>query len=1047
MGEAESPMAKPQPNHSSEKKQGTCGAGRCAPFATAALALLVVSGAIFAGAELHALQWTTKEAVLGTAALCIAFLGLGALLLSRRNWRRLGRRLRLESARESEQAELKRITRLYAALSHVNQAIMRAEGQEPVLDAVCAALVDHGGFNIAWIGRVDRETSVVLPQVERGDATGLFRKIQIYSDERPEGMGPSGIAIREGRPIVCNDVLADPAMELWRETLATAGVRAVASFPIPIHGTIWGVLGVCSKEPNFFGEREVGLVEEAASDVAFALTASEREAERKAAVEELRQKQAALVESEQRLALALRAADQGMYDLDLQTGEAVVNEQYARMLGYSPEDFAETHERWLERMHPEDRPRLKAEFEAYIRGEAPEYRAEFRQRTASGEWKWILSMGAIIEWDPARRPLRMVGTHTDITTRKETEETLRLHHGALHAAANAIVITNRQGNIEWVNPAFTRLTGYAMEEVLGKNPRILKSGTHEREYYRNLWQTILAGDVWEGELVNKRKDGTLIIEEAVITPVRNSAGEIAHFVAVKQDVTRRREAEDKIAWQARLLDLADDGILVCDAQNVVRYWNRGAERLYGWTAGETIGRDLSRLLFKTPADMEAARSATVENGASRGEFCHLRRDESEVIVDSRWTLLPDGSSGAASFLLVNTDLTEMKKLETQFLRAQRMEAIGTLSSGVAHDINNILAPILMATELLKGAVKGGSGTNFLDLIEQSVHRGADIVKQLLVFGRGVEGVRTPVQLKHLVRDMAKMARETFPPQVEIQDKVGANLPAVMADITQMHQVLLNLCVNARDAMPNGGTLSISARPITLPAAGIDMPPDASAGPCLLLEVRDTGSGIPPEIIGKIFDPFFTTKPIGRGTGLGLSTVIGIVRSHGGFVEVASTMGEGTSFKVYLPAVAEPAKEAPAQDRSSPHGAGECVLLVEDEASVRTVTQAILEKNGYRVVTACNGAEGLIEFKRHAAQIRIIVTDMMMPVMGGMAFIGEVRKLDAEVPIIALTGLGHSLRQEEIRKIAILQTKPCNPGVLLRLIHSALARRRPEIPSA
>ena len=395
-----------------------------------------------------------------------------------------------------------------------------------------------------------------------------------------------------------------------------------------------------------------------------------------------------------------------------------------------------------------------------------------------------------------------------------------------------------------------------------------------------------------------------------------------------------------------------------------------------------------------------------------------------------------------SILIINTDITEQKKIEEQFLRAQRLESIGTLASGVAHDLNNILVPILMAAPLLRGDMPAGERENLLAIVESSAERGASIVKQVLTFARGADGDRLLLQPIYLVQEIVKIAEETFPKSVAVRTAYPEDLWTIVADPTQLHQVLLNLCINARDAMPTGGTLTLALENFEVDDHYASMTPGAKAGPHVLLEVSDTGTGIPREIIDKIFDPFFTTKELGQGTGLGLSTVIGIVKSHGGFVSVYSEIGRGTTFKVFLPAnrselpAAQTAEAAPL-----PPAHGELLLIVDDEKPILQVAQALLEGHGYQVLTAGDATEALAIFALRMEEIKLVLTDLAMPFMDGIAFIRTLQKMKPDVRVIASTGRGG--QEEHANDFAALNvraslTKPYNKDKLLKTLHDALS---------
>jgi nitrogen-specific signal transduction histidine kinase len=368
-------------------------------------------------------------------------------------------------------------------------------------------------------------------------------------------------------------------------------------------------------------------------------------------------------------------------------------------------------------------------------------------------------------------------------------------------------------------------------------------------------------------------------------------------------------------------------------------------------------------------------------------------------------VIRDAEGVISQVIVVSRDVTEEKRLAAQFLRAQRMESIGTLAGGIAHDLNNVLAPIMMAIEVLRTKISDPGGQKILNTIETSAKRGADIVRQVLAFGRGVKSDRILVQLKHLIQEVAKIAGETFPKAIEIKTDIARNLWTVAADPTQMHQVLLNLLVNARDAMPKGGTLTIAAQNIQLDENYSRMHLEAKPGAYVSMAITDTGTGIPADIQEKIFEPFFTTKEIGLGTGLGLSTTLAIVKSHEGFINLRSERGKGTTFSIYIPATGTDSGGAAASEVVDlPMGHGELILIIDDEAAIREITKETLEAYGYKAITASDGAEGISVFSENKKVIKAVIIDIMMPVMDGSAAILVLNKIDPDVKIIAASGL-------------------------------------------
>jgi CheY-like chemotaxis protein len=381
-------------------------------------------------------------------------------------------------------------------------------------------------------------------------------------------------------------------------------------------------------------------------------------------------------------------------------------------------------------------------------------------------------------------------------------------------------------------------------------------------------------------------------------------------------------------------------------------------------------------------------------------------------------------------------------LETQLLRSQRLESIGTLASGLAHDLNNVLAPIMMAVQFLRETTEDEGALACLQTLETCSRRGADIIRQVLMFARGVEGERILINPKHLIREMERIARETFPRSIEIFVTVPKDNCIFMGDATQIQQVLMNLCVNARDAMPNGGSLTINLEKAELDETANRLHPKARPGPYVLIVVKDTGKGIPPELMEKIFDPFFTTKPLGQGTGLGLPTVLGITENHGGFVNLTSELDKGSTFKIYIPAAVDKKEKEISNGAAVAQGKGngELILIVDDEPAVRRLTSAILNRHGFRTVVASNGNEGLSIFEQQAKEIRLVVSDMMMPQLDGLGMMKSLRRLYPATKSIIITGLGeeHRITEAKAAGADAVLSKPFTADQLLVNVKQLLA---------
>ncbi|WP_414754980.1 response regulator [Anabaena sp. CCY 9910] len=625
--------------------------------------------------------------------------------------------------------------------------------------------------------------------------------------------------------------------------------------------------------------------------------------------------------------------------------------------------------------------------------------------------------------------------------RQRVEKALRHSEERFRVALknSPIFVFNQDRDLRytWI---YNPIAGWTVEEMLGKQDSEIMS-EQDAQCLTAIKYHVLTTGIGTRQVVSIGTPLGTKYYDLTVEPLRNESQDIVGITCACIDISERKLAEAKIREQAALLDITTDGICVRDLENKILFWNKGAENLYGWQAHEVISKNASDLLFREPSlEVETALLNVISQGNWQGELNKVTKTGKEIVVASRWSLVYDEQGKPKSILSVDTDITQKKHLEAQLFRTQRLESIGTLASGIAHDLNNILTPILAGAQLLplKFPDADERTQHLLEILEINAKRGADLVKQVLSFARGVEGKRITLQLKHLIVEVVKILKETFPKSIEVYTDIPNDLWMVSGDSTQLHQVLMNLCVNARDAMPNGGTLTISAENLLIDENYARMNLEAKQGHYIMVTVSDTGVGISPENLDRIFEPFFTTKAVGQGTGLGLSTVLGIVKSHGGFVNVYSEEGRGTTFKVYLPSVG--GMEAPHIDHLlPPAGHGELILIVDDEVSIQDITKTSLESHQYETLVANDGVEAIALYAKNADKISAVLMDIMLPVLDGLTTIRTLRKINPQVKIIATSGLISKIKLTEIVNTGAnsFLAKPYTVNELLLALHEVM----------
>jgi len=808
--------------------------------------------------------------------------------------------------RQRADARIHQLNRIYAVLSRINQAIVRVREPQALMVEACHIAVENGGFRMAWIGLLDAASRRIQPVAHAGATAGYLERLQISLDSGPRSLGPTATATREGRHVVCNDILRDARMTPWRADALTRGYHASAAFPIVIDGQTVGTFNLYASDAGAFGVEELQLLDELALNLSFAVELSRLEGAR------------------------LRLAK------------------------------------------------------------------------------------------------------------------------AIDEAPVSVVVTDAEGRIEYVNPAFTQITGYTSSEVVGSSYSPFTAHLEGLAPYTELAAAAQANRDWHGELVNQRKDGSSYTQQLTVSPAHDAAGRVTHFVAIGQDVTERKRAEDSAlkerAFSEAIVDSLPGVFYLVEQAGRLRRWNRAFETVTGRSAEELASIPALDLV----ADEDRARAAAAlekvfATGAGDVEVDLASADGRRTpyyFVAVRIVL-----DGVTCCIVTGIDVTVRRRLEAELQQSQKIEAIGRLAGGVAHDFNNILGIIMGHGELVQLQLRPGHPVRGrVDQIMNAAGRAAALTHQLLAFSRKQVLQPKVLDLNEVVADTNKMLGRVIGEDIALVMRPAADLGSVLADPGQVSQILLNLASNARDAMLTGGTLTIETANVDFNEQEAALRPPTRAGRYVLLAVSDTGAGMSEETQRRVFEPFFTTKPEGQGTGLGLATVYGIVKQSGGYIWVYSEVGRGATFKVYLPRLDKaPEAATAAAPRASAPGGHETLLLVEDSEALRQVTCETLEQYGYTILPASDGDEALALAHEHKGAIDLLLTDVVMPRLGGADLARQLSALRPGMRVLYMSGYtdGTISHHGVLGEGVMLLTKPFTVDQLARAVREALDRARPE----
>ncbi len=739
-----------------------------------------------------------------------------------------------------------------------------------------------------------------------------------------------------------------------------------------------------------------------------------------------RSRERELQESEERLDLALRGADLGLWDYNLRTGEAFISERRAEMVGYSIDELDPHVSTWATMVHPDDRKRVLKAFEVHLKEETPFYECEHRLRCKSGEYIWVLARGTVVERDAEGNPVRITGTSLDVTDHHRASELIAASRASfssiVEATSDGVLVLDSGKRVLYANSAATSMFRRSKEDI------------------GETWfdQPVVPGETTEMDIV--RLDGLAGLAEMRVESTEWE-GQPA-YLAILRDVTAQRKAQKVQRRLATAIAQSDEAIIITDSEGIIEYVNPAFESRSGYTEAEVIGKK-TRFWYNDVHDEEFYRHLidTIRSGKIwTGRFVSRRKDGTLYHEDATVSPVRDASGKIVNYVALKRDVTQQLELEQQLRHSQKMEAVGTLAGGIAHDFNNLLQVVVGYGELLSTQIdKTAPYYKDLEIILKAGYRGADLVKRILTFSRQAEADFRPVNLNHEVKQAHKLLLRTIPRMIGIETNLADNLKTVRADPTQIEQILLNLAVNSRDALPDGGRLVIETENVILDEEYARRHVEVKPGQYVRLTVSDTGCGMDRETTERVFDPFFTTKETGQGTGLGLSTVYGIVKNHGGHITCYSQPGAGTTFKIDFPVLETEIETDVTESGGMPAFGTETILVVDDEEYIRELAQRYLINAGYTILTAGNGIEALAVYRKNQSDISLVILDLIMPEMGGMECLGELLKLDPNVKVLIASGFSPAGPARETIKAGVngFIDKPFRAREMLRTIRRVL----------
>ncbi|MCL4524653.1 MAG: PAS domain S-box protein [Acidobacteria bacterium] len=765
-------------------------------------------------------------------------------------------------------------------------------------------------------------------------------------------------------------------------------------------------------------------------------------------ITERKRAEVALKESEERFRSAFENAVIGKA-LANPAGRFVrVNRAFSEIIGYGEQELLDRDFQSI--THPDDLAQDLVLIRQMLDGSTSFYQREERYIHKQGHVVWVQVSISLVR-DSAGRPLEFIGQIQDITERKRREESERKLIHAVEQSDEIVFMTALEGSITYVNPAFERIYGWTKEEALGKTPRILKSGTRSKAEYEQFWSSLLAGKSIRAEFENRTKDGRMITVRAMVSPVFDSQGKMMSFIAVQEDITAQKSAQEALLQsETRYRKLLEDstlGIFRATVDGKFLDVNPALVEILGYSSRqELLSANLATDIYAKPEERQHLIQLCLESQMNRSSEVEWRRkDGKSVFVRLTGRAQRSASGEIEYFEDFVENVTERLAFERQFYAAQKFEAIGHLAGGIAHDFNNVLGAIMGWAELCQdSAAENPRLQKGLRVIIEQANHAVGLTRQLLAFARRQHMEPRVINLNNSVQEVCSLLGSVIGRDIELKTQLAPNLCPTLADPTHVEQVLMNLCVNARDAMPHGGQLNIETKNADVDESYCRHHPYALPGQYVQLSVSDTGVGMDAAILDHIFEPFFTTKGQGKGTGLGLATVYGIAKQHGGFIHAYSEVGQGTTFHVYFP-VSQGAPEPEGKESPSPlRGGSETILLAEDNENLAELSRAALEAMGYSVLHARDGEEAVALFGLHRDRIALLVCDVVMPKLNGPDAYAKMRAIRDDVRVLFISGHSfdfHSLRSFVESGAELLQ-KPFSKKALLVKVRDILDRLSP-----